>query len=169
MKKSFSNFGELLYSALHRIGGFLANVGIFGMTILVVANALSRYLFRWTPAWGDEICEYLIIFTVFLGAGMALKEDRHIRITALFNRTSPRGQQILQMIYGLIALFFIGYVTYSLFELSMMSFQIGSKSMGGMPLFPLQILLTLGLFILLISLAGFTLKRIIWVVHPRKR
>jgi len=110
--------------------------------------------------WGDEIIAYLIIFTLFMGAGKVLKDDRHIRITALFDKLSPKVQNVLQVIYGLIALFFIGYVTYSLFALSLMSLRIGSKSMNGVSLFPLQIMLVLGLFLLLLPLTGFVIKKV---------
>jgi C4-dicarboxylate transporter DctQ subunit len=168
MKRSFSQYGEFLFSALPRLGSFLAHLGMCAMSILVAVVALTRYFLNWTPMWGDEIIAYLIIFTLFMGAGTVLKEDRHIRITALFDKLSPKVQNVLQVIYGLIGLFFIGYVTYSLFELALMSLRIGSKSMNGVPIFPLQILLVVGLFLLLLPLTGFLIKRLAGFFQSRQ-
>ena len=168
MKRSPSQYGEFLFSLLPRVGSFLANLGICAMAILVAGIALLRYFFNWLPMWGDEIIAYLIIFTLFMGAGAVLKDDRHIRITALFDKLSPKVQNILQVIYGLIALFFIGYVTYSLLALSLMSWRIGSKSMNGVPLFPLQIILVLGLLSLLLPLTRFVIKSVAAFFQPRQ-
>ena len=169
MKKSLIiDYSQTMYRLLPRAGAFLANLGISAMAILVAANAILRYVFGQTPRWGDEICAFLIVFVVFLGAGSTMKDRRHIRVTAVIDKLPSLAQNIIQAIYSLIALFYIGYLIYSTTQLALMSLELHAQTMNGVPLFPLQIWLPIGLLMLFFVLVGFTLRTIAIILHSSR-
>jgi len=76
----------LIYHALiRRLGLLEVGAGIFllaAVIVLVFSQVVARYLFDRPQAWVEELCAYLFIWTVFLGAGAAMKLDRHIRVSS---------------------------------------------------------------------------------------
>jgi C4-dicarboxylate transporter DctQ subunit len=167
MKQGLVKYRQAAYRLIPQTGSLLANLGLCAMVILTAANAILRYVFGWTPRWGDEICAFLVIFVVFLGTGSALIEERHIRVTAVLSKLPVQAQNIVQVICGVIALLFVGYLGYSITQVALISLEIHARTMNGIPLFPIQIWLPIGLFILFIPLVGFTIKRIVIALHSR--
>jgi TRAP-type C4-dicarboxylate transport system permease small subunit len=56
-----------------------------GMTILLLVNVFLRYLFSRPFPWAEEISVLLIVWVVFLGAGLVQKKDEHVAVTYLFD------------------------------------------------------------------------------------
>ena len=160
MKQRLIDFGHAVYRFLPSAGGFLANLSICAMVILVLVIAALRYGFGFSPRWGDSFCTFLIVFCVFLGAGHTFVSGKHVRITFLISKVPPRIQTLVEAVNGVIAIFFIGYLIYSTGELALMSFELHSRDFTGMFLFPLQIWLPIGMMLLLVPLVGFTIVRI---------
>lgn len=54
------------------------------------AQVVSRYLFNKPLVWVEEIATYSFIWSVFLGASLGLKYDRHVRIETFVGLLGPR-------------------------------------------------------------------------------
>ncbi|MCD6675175.1 MAG: TRAP transporter small permease [Burkholderiaceae bacterium] len=50
------------------------------MAIFVFANVVSRYLFNHSMVWVEELTQYQMIWITWLGAGLALREGRHVAV-----------------------------------------------------------------------------------------
>ncbi|MCG8444351.1 MAG: TRAP transporter small permease [Hyphomicrobiales bacterium] len=59
----------------------------------VLLQVLLRFVFHSAAAWAEETAVYGMIFAVYLGACMAVRDRAHIRITLLVNRL-PRPAQV---------------------------------------------------------------------------
>ncbi len=59
----------------------------------VLMQVVLRFVFHTAAAWAEETAVYGMIFAVYLGATMAVRDRAHIRITLLLNRL-PRMFQI---------------------------------------------------------------------------
>lgn len=59
----------------------------------VLLQVILRYFFSTAAAWAEETAVYGMIFAVYLGATMAVRERAHIRITLLVSRL-PRALQV---------------------------------------------------------------------------
>jgi|TARA_R100001369_G_scaffold19891_2_gene36183 C4-dicarboxylate transporter DctM subunit len=59
----------------------------------VLLQVILRYFFSTAAAWAEETAVYGMIFAIYLGATMAVRERAHIRITLLVNRL-PRALQV---------------------------------------------------------------------------
>ena len=81
-----------------RIIKFLAALVLGAAVVLVSMQVFLRYVFNAPQAWAEEVGRYLFVWSVFLGAAVALAEDRHIRIKKLFNiQNSSLNHFVLRM------------------------------------------------------------------------
>jgi C4-dicarboxylate transporter DctQ subunit/C4-dicarboxylate transporter DctM subunit len=79
---------------------------LVAMTILIFGQTVSRFTIRQTPAWTQELAQFIQVYFVYLGACYAIKKDVHIRITVL-------GRVFPPLLYKIFDL--LGYVFFLLF------------------------------------------------------
>jgi TRAP-type transport system small permease protein len=89
------------------------------MTTLVFINVVARYLFNSSIIWAEEISQYLMIWIAYLGAGLALREGRHVALEILHDRLPPVMGRRLRMVLGGLVFAFLGTVTVLGFQFSM--------------------------------------------------
>jgi TRAP-type C4-dicarboxylate transport system permease small subunit len=53
------------------------------MAILVFANVVMRYVFNQSIFWVEEFTQIQMIWVAYLGAGLALREGRHVAVDML--------------------------------------------------------------------------------------
>ena len=53
------------------------------MVVLVFANVVSRYAFNHSIIWVEELTQFQMIWVTYLGAGLALREGRHVAVDTL--------------------------------------------------------------------------------------
>ena len=53
------------------------------MVGLVVGNVFARYVLLSSMIWAEELSQYLMVWMVFLGAGLAFRQGRHVAVEML--------------------------------------------------------------------------------------
>jgi TRAP-type C4-dicarboxylate transport system permease small subunit len=81
------------------------------MATLVFVNVVTRYVFNFSIIWAEEVSQYLMIWIAYLGAGLALREGRHVAVEMLQDRLPPALGRRLRMVVGGLVLAFLGAVT----------------------------------------------------------
>jgi TRAP-type C4-dicarboxylate transport system permease small subunit len=89
------------------------------MTTLVFVNVVARYVFNYSIIWAEEISQYLMIWIAYLGAGLALREGRHVALEIVHDRLSPVLSRRLRMALAGLLLAFLGTLTVLGFQFSM--------------------------------------------------
>lgn len=88
--------------------------------VIITYVVITRYIFRASPAWGDELARLLLIWFGLICAVYALRTDSHARITILDKLLPARGAQsiwvINQTIILLFSIFMIVYGTKIVFS-----------------------------------------------------
>jgi TRAP-type C4-dicarboxylate transport system permease small subunit len=88
------------------------------MTALYALNVLIRLflpMYASTFAWIDEAARYLMIWVVFLAAGLTLEVGRHVSVDIAHALLSPRIVRILFAIIDIVGFVFsVGAAFYSL-------------------------------------------------------
>lgn len=51
------------------------------MAVLIFSQTAMRFTFRKTPAWTQELAQFIQVYFVYLGASYAIKKNAHIRLT----------------------------------------------------------------------------------------
>jgi TRAP-type C4-dicarboxylate transport system permease small subunit len=81
------------------------------MATLVFVNVITRYLFNFSIIWAEEVSQYLMIWIAYLGAGLALREGRHVAVEMLQDRLPAALARGVRMAVGGLVLAFLGVVT----------------------------------------------------------
>ena len=89
------------------------------MTTLVFVNVIARYVLNFSIIWAEEVSQYLMIWIAYLGAGLALREGRHVALEMLHDRLSAPLSRRVRIAVGGILLVFLGWVTILGFQFAM--------------------------------------------------
>lgn len=71
---------------------------------LVCFDVVTRYLVNDTKIWIMELEWHLFALIFLLGAGYALKHDRHVRVDLFYARFSKRDQALVDLVGTLVLL-----------------------------------------------------------------
>ncbi len=64
-------------------------LGVGGLALLLIANVIARTFFQGLY-YAEELAEFLILFTTFVGVSYGVRRARHIRMGAIFDAL-PHG------------------------------------------------------------------------------
>ena len=92
---------------MERIEQALGVFLVLAIVAMVGVQVVSRYFFNQPMAWVEELSTYCFIWTVFVGASIALKQDRHIAITALELCLSDAQKRWLKLLIWISVLTFM--------------------------------------------------------------
>lgn len=96
---------------LRLLSRFVEGLVILGATIIVTIVTIEvvlRYIFGLSLIFTEELARYLMVWIVFLGGALAVKDDSHIRINVLVKRLSSRlGQLVRITAHGLTMLLLV--------------------------------------------------------------
>ena len=85
----------------------LLGLMMLAMTALVFTNVVTRYGFGFSIAWVEEVSLYLMVWIAYLGAGLAMREGRHVAIEAFQDRLPARAVPRVRAAIGLAVLAFL--------------------------------------------------------------
>ena len=127
----------------------------FVLVLLVVVDVTLRYLFNQTAVWIGEMEWHLFAFIFLLGAGYALRHDRHVRVDLFYDKFSPRDKALVNLVGHIVLLLpwtvlLIWVSTKYAFD----SYQMGegSPDPGGLPFrFVVKAAIPLGFFLLFLQ------------------
>lgn len=74
-----------------RLEQMLVVLLLLNIVINILAQVISRYFFGKPLVWVEEMATYSFIWATFLGAALALKYDRHVKIDTFVGHLAPRG------------------------------------------------------------------------------
>ena len=77
------------------------------MSVVVVVQVFSRYLFNYSFVWAEELVRYLMIWMVMIGAARVQAMGEHIRIDFFPMLAGPRGRRLMDTFFRLCALVFL--------------------------------------------------------------
>jgi TRAP-type transport system small permease protein len=101
---------QFLNDTIRRIERIEQALGIFlvlAIVAMIGVQVVSRYFFDQPMAWVEELSTYCFIWTVFVGASIALKQHRHIAITALELCLSDAQKRWLRVLIWISVLTFV--------------------------------------------------------------
>jgi TRAP-type transport system small permease protein len=84
----------------------LMMLGVVVLIPPVTLQIVSRYT-AWIPSyiWTEELARFCLVWTVMLGAMLAIREGTHF-VVDVFPRQTPRGEAKLELMSGVFVLIF---------------------------------------------------------------
>ncbi len=90
-----------------RLNQGLVVVMMAAMATLVFTNVVTRYVFDFSLNWAEELSRYLMIWVAYLGAGLAMREGRHVAIEYVQGLLPARFAPVARALVALIILAFL--------------------------------------------------------------
>ena len=78
--------GDMFYRLLSKLIEVLIVAGATILVTIVTCEVVLRYLFGHSLIFTDELSRYLMVWIVFLGSALAIRDEAHIRINILSRR-----------------------------------------------------------------------------------
>lgn len=125
------------------------------LVLIICTDVSLRYLFNNTKAWIIELEWHLFALIFLLGAGYALKHDRHVRVDLFYDRFSKRDQAWINLVGTLV--FLIPWCIVLIFVSTQYAYTSyltseGSPDPGGLPArYLIKYAVPLGLLLLLLQ------------------
>ena len=155
-----------LSGAIDRLSAWAGRLAAWCVLIaclISAGNALSRYAFGASSNAWLEIQWYLFAAMVLLGAAHTLRVNEHVRVDIVYGALPARGRIWVDLVGGVLFLLpsmaMIGWMSWSYFA---ESFAIGemSNNAGGLPRWPVKLLLPLGFALLTAQGLSEVIKRV---------
>jgi len=157
MPRSVVSFVHAIESFNDRVGKVLG-WGVLALIAVLLIEAGMRYIVGKPTVWSLELSEFIFGTYFFCAGGYVLLHGGHVRMDAFYSRWPRKRQALMNTItFGIIAVylivFFFGGVVNSMFSLR---FNMVSQSAWGPPMTPIRIIITVGVFfMLLMAIARF--------------
>lgn len=90
-----------------RLNQWLVIALMASMATLVFGNVVARYALNASMIWAEELTQYQMIWIAYLGAGLALREGRHVAVDLLDQALGLRWQRVLRTGMGIVILAFL--------------------------------------------------------------
>lgn len=89
------------------------------MICLVFLNVVLRYVFSTGLAWSEEIARICFIYLVYLGTIDAYRDNRHLGVELLVERSGPKMQKVLYLAIQLIVIWMMVILSIGSWRLTM--------------------------------------------------
>lgn len=97
---------QKLFDVFFGIIAFLCKAMIMLQVVCVTIVVVGRYVFNVTPAWGEELTLFCLVWMSLLGAGLALRDGSHLRITMFDNLMPKKMISVLDVLADIIVVCF---------------------------------------------------------------
>lgn len=128
-----------------RLLKYLIGINMLGALALIFVNVILRTVGQGTIEWVEPLVVYLIMWTVFLGAGLIFSEDEHLSMGILYDFVPHAWKTVfdvfnivLTTVISIFLIYFGFIVTRNLYVLGQMSMD------GNIPLYLIMASIPIG-------------------------
>lgn len=107
MQEKDKNIGTVLLDWLEYILKALVIFGNGLMLLLVFGQVITRYVFNYTPSFGEELARYLFVWVVFLSLPLVAKHGGHMAIETITNRVHGATLKFLNILADIFSITFL--------------------------------------------------------------
>lgn len=100
------------FNALDAILKVLVIIGNGAMLLLVFAQVITRYIFNYTPYFGEELARYLFVWVVFLSLPLVARYGGHMAIETLTSRVRGAALKFLNIMADIFTIIFMGIMVW---------------------------------------------------------
>ena len=144
---------EPILVAVEKVNDFFSKilwVGVLLTFVIILYEVIMRYFFNRPNVWTNELSQYVFAAYAVLCGGYLMRGRRHVNVEILYNRFSPKGKIIANIVTFPVFLMFTGAMLLlgTSFAWESMSRFEHSQSAWNPPVFPVKMLLPIGAFLL---------------------
>jgi len=140
--------------------GRVAMYLFFVMGAILLASTFSRLAIGIPINWALEMSQFLLSAYSLLGGAYALQLDRHVRMDLFYGRLSARRRAVTDAITILFVIFYLVVLLGGGLSSTNYAIVYGQKNYTAWapPLWPIKIIMTFGIFLMLLQLISTFIK-----------
>jgi len=170
MKSTLKRIARLANQVNETVGRAVSWLTV-ALVILVCFDVAARYFFSASQAWMMELEWHFFSLIFLLGAGYALKHDRHVRVDLFYANFSEKDKAWTDLVGSIIFLIpWCILIIYFSFNYAYSSFLDGegSPDPGGLPArYVIKFAIVTGVGLLLLQTIGKVAECILTICYPR--
>ncbi len=97
------------------------------LAILLISNVIARTFFQ-AIYFADEVSEFLIIFTTFVGISYAARKARHIRMGAFLDLMNEKVEKVFIFVISAVSAIVMFIMAFHSFQYMAKVFELGQES-----------------------------------------
>jgi TRAP-type C4-dicarboxylate transport system permease small subunit len=139
---------KILDRIIFEIERFLVAFGIIVLSFTVFSSVFTRSVLNWAWIGTEELSQFLVISITFWGTSWAVRENKHISMTALLELAPEKVQKALMIIISLITAIFCFAISYIGWDYTKRAYEGGQISAALMiPVWPVYLSVPIGMFL----------------------
>jgi len=139
--------------AVNTVVGKFSMYLVFGMMGILLFESISRTLFDQPHIWVVEMAQFTMAAYYLLGGGYSMIMRGHVRMDLLYGRWSPKRKAIMDVITTPVMIFYLIFLLIG--GLSSIEYAVTygqtNYTPWAPPLAPIKIIMTLGIFLMLLQ------------------
>lgn len=139
---------------LNTVTKALGIVCLTGMFLVIIVNAVMRYVFNTSIIWAYDVLRVLMIALVFFCTCMVYYEQEHVKFVVLYDHYSQNLKRVFQILLNVSGIIFFTILGVEGMKLSTSLWETKLAS-SGISNFWLYIFFSLSMFVLMIHSARF--------------
>lgn len=161
MPKAALLFVRYVDAVNYRVGR-VAMYLFFAMAAILLYSTLSRVLFGIPVNWVLEMSQFLLSAYYLLGGAYALQMDQHVRMDLFYTRMTPRNKAVTDVITILFVIFYLAILLSGGISSTNYAIVYGQKNYSSWapPLWPIKVVMTFGIFLMLLQCISTLIKDI---------
>ncbi|HUU39509.1 MAG TPA: TRAP transporter small permease [Desulfatiglandales bacterium] len=109
---------KVLYRYFSRVLDILAICLLSILVIVVFINVCSRYALNLSLAWSEELAKILLVWVTFIGAAVASRQGRHLKIEDVLKRMDEKRQRKMYIYINVVVSLFLVFMIWKGFSFS---------------------------------------------------
>ncbi len=97
---------------------YCATVTQILMIIVLSVSVISRYIFRHSISWGEELTLIFFVLSVYFGTTAAIRRNEHLRLTVVLDQLNPKNRLRLLIVDNIIFMVFNAIIITGIWKLT---------------------------------------------------
>ena len=114
---------------------------LLALIVFAGAQIFAREFFDSGWVWADQAVRIGVLWVGLLGAVVASREDRHLKIDALARVLPPRGQAAAAIVSHLVTAGVCAVIAWYAAQFVAGEYEFGTRGVGGVPSWALQVVM----------------------------
>ena len=138
---------------INRIVGRFAMYLVFMMMGILLFAAISRSLFNVPHIWVIEMAQFTMVAYYLLGGGYTIQQDAHVRMDVFYERWPKKKQAFVDSFTSFFLIFYLIFLLYGGLSSTQYALEYGQKNYSSWapPMAPIKIIMTFGIFLMLLQ------------------
>ncbi len=100
-------------SVLDKLFSYFIGVALAGVVFICLMQVIARYAFNASFSWAEEVSITLVLWSVWIGASVAVKSNDHLRLAFLEKKFRPRTRLFFRVLLKSLTILFAVIITYA--------------------------------------------------------